>query len=512
MKKFSDLLGDLTWWLEFENENKFRTRALKGAVDLLDEMSSDQMKRIAEGQESIKGIGDGIRTLMKEYIEHGRLQELETISSKYPKTLPELKNVSGLGPVRIRTLFNEGNINSLESLHQACVSGKIKDFSGFGEKVVEKLFATVELLLDSKNSYLIAEASIQAGFVLEHLLSQGISAQFAGELARHCEVIKRPMIKADADQRTLQDLLSIFKAEKTPAGFITYPHPTLPVLVLGNDGESFQELTAPQGLNPPSTIPPYLWEFECQEVWRKPPKPLELAQIKGTFHCHTIYSDGRHSVVEMAEKARKNGWSFLAISDHSKTAFYANGMKEHTVSKQHKEIDELNKRYSDFTIFKSCETDILSNGDVDFHDTIIDNFDFVIASIHGQFSSGDQTERVLKALDHPKVKMIGHVTGRLLLERPGYFIDVASVIRKAASLNKIVELNCNPHRMDIDWRFGPIIRETGMLVSINPDAHSMDGLDDMVWGVQVGRKLGIPSEQIINTWNVEKVRELLVRN
>jgi len=237
------------------------------------------------------------------------------------------------------------------------------------------------------------------------------------------------------------------------------------------------------------------------------PVLIEAGQIQGVFHNHTLYSDGSATVEQMVKAARSLGYRYIGISDHSQSAFYANGLKEDRVRAQQAEIGAVQKKFPDIRIFKGIEADILVDGAMDYPDEVLATFDFVIASVHSRFnlSEEDQTHRICRALANPYVTMLGHATGRLLLSRDGYRVDLHQVLDAAAAHNKIVEINANPHRLDLDWRLCGYAREKGVRFSINPDAHSTEGLSVVPFGVNVARKGGVTAQDVVNTLPAEEM-------
>jgi DNA polymerase (family X) len=237
------------------------------------------------------------------------------------------------------------------------------------------------------------------------------------------------------------------------------------------------------------------------------PRLLQPDDIRGAIHCHSTWSDGKATIAEMASAARDRGWSYIGITDHSQAAFYAGGLKPDRVLAQHEEIDSLNAASPDFRILKGVECDILADGTLDYDEALLDRFDFVVASVHSRFSMDltTMTERVLRALDDPHLTVLGHPTGRLLLSRDAYAIDMHAVIARAGEVGAAVEINADPHRLDLDWRLIPEARAHGVILEIGPDAHSTSGLDNMAFGVGIARKGGVEARHVLNAWPVEDV-------
>ncbi len=237
------------------------------------------------------------------------------------------------------------------------------------------------------------------------------------------------------------------------------------------------------------------------------PRLIELGDIRGVLHCHSQYSDGGASIAELAADARRRGWSYLGVSDHSQSAFYAGGLTAESLSRQHEEIDAINASFSDFRVLKGVEADILPCGRIDYPVEVLDRFDYVIASVHSRFGMNEaqMTERVLKALDDPHLAILGHPTGRLLLTREPYAIDMEAVMAKAGSLGIAIELNADPHRLDLDWQRARGARRHGARIEIGPDAHSVDGLENMALGIGMARKAWLGAEDVINTRSADEL-------
>ncbi len=248
---------------------------------------------------------------------------------------------------------------------------------------------------------------------------------------------------------------------------------------------------------------------------RRVPALVTLEDLTGTFHCHSTYSDGKATIQEMAEAARALGWRYLGMADHSRSAGYAGGLTVERVRLQHDEVDELNRGYATgrnpFRIFKGIESDILASGDLDYPPSVLASFDYVVGSVHSGFRSTreEMTERIVKAVHDPALTILGHATGRLLLRREGYPVDVRAVIEAASECGVVIEINANPNRLDLDWRDVRYAVELGVLIAINPDAHSVAELQNVAFGVNMARKAGLSPDQILNCWSLEEIEEYL---
>ncbi len=248
--------------------------------------------------------------------------------------------------------------------------------------------------------------------------------------------------------------------------------------------------------------------FEAGDPW---PDLIEFEQIQGTLHCHSDWSDGRASLLEMVQSAADRGWKYYGTADHSRAAAYASGLSIDQLHQQRVEIDQLRQQFPDLIILQGIESDILADGSLDYPDDVLAELDYVVASVHSNFSLAkqQQTERIEKALRNPYTTVWGHPTGRLLLKRDGYEMDMAHLLEVAAEEQVIVELNANPRRLDIDWRWGGRVKELGIDIGIHPDAHSVAGLDDIEHGVGIARKMGLTASQVTNTWEPKQFVERL---
>jgi DNA polymerase (family 10) len=417
---------------------------------------------------------------------------------------------------------------------------------GFGAKTQEKILAGIRQLKRRQGFHLYANVIEEADRILKAV--RGIAgvtqADLAGEIRRRVEIVQSiALVVAGAKPPALLEALRAVpdttQVEYLPeSSSISARSPQgLPVSIQVCDTENYalalwletgnsehveavrqrvRAGTMPKAQTEEAVyaaaglpyIPPELREGHGEIALAETgslPVLLEAGQIQGIFHNHTIYSDGSATLEQMVESARALGYRYIGISDHSQSAFYANGLKEDRIRAQHAEINAVQKKFSDIRIFKGIEADILVDGAMDYPDEILAGFDFVIASVHSRFnlSEEDQTRRICRALANPYVTMLGHPTGRLLLSRDGYRVDMRKVLDTAAEHGKIVEINANPHRLDLDWRLCAYAKEKGVRFSINPDAHSTDGLAVVPFGVNVARKGGVTAADVVNTLPVE---------
>ncbi|MBZ0089507.1 MAG: DNA polymerase/3'-5' exonuclease PolX, partial [Thermoanaerobaculia bacterium] len=512
----------------------------------------------------VRGIGPGLAGAIAEIVQTGKLQQHEDLRSEVPPGLLDLFRVGGLGAKKIRALHQELGVGSLADLERACREGRVAALAGFGAKSQARILEALAHLLEYGQRHLISEASTVASRLLVHLRENRRvrRAETAGSLrrwretvgdldfvaavaatdregvARHFEsALGVDHLLAAGDTKVSVLLAGGFQADLRMVEEVEFPaalhHFTGSkehnVLIRGRakrDGLTVNEYGLFRGEErlPVASeealyralglewIPPELREgldeIELAET-RRLPSLLDLGELVGTFHVHTTWSDGTATLQQMAEACRDRGWRYLGIADHSKLAAYARGLSPDQVRAQWREIESWNASEIGVHLFRGTECDVLADGTLDFEDSLLVDFDFVVASVHSRFGLPRQqmTDRLVRAVSHPAVTFLGHPTGRLLLAREGYDVDLDAVLDAAFAHGVIVEVNANPHRLDLDWRVLRGWLRRGGLTAINPDAHSTAGLADVEYGVGIARKAGASPEQVLNAWPLERVRE-----
>lgn len=524
---------------------------------------------------SVKGIGEALSEKITELVTTGRLPYYEELKASIPPGVLEMMKIPGVGPKKVKQLHEQMKIRSVDELEKACREGRLGDVEGFGKKTQENILTGIEQLRKNSSKFLYSIAEAAAQKILARILEQKgvLEAEIGGSIRRRREVIGDIDILVKAELKDAEVILKAFTTHETVERIIGVgetkasvvldagincdlrvvdpgEYPFALIYFTGNKEHNVrmrtmarkQNLTlneygfsvigsedtrgkAKQVVHAKSEkdiyrhfgldyIPPELredlGEFEAAAA-RKLPVLIEERDIRGTFHCHTNYSDGANTVTEMAEAARALGWEYLGLADHSKVAAYANGLDETRVRKQQKEIDAVNQNLKNFRILKGIEVDILANGDLDFSDAVLSLFDFVVASVHSGFkmSEADMTKRILKAVRNKYVTMIGHLTGRLLLTREPYAVNQQEIIKAAAASGTIIEINAHPTRLDLDWRLCRYAKEQGVLFSINPDAHVTAGLRDVRYGVGIARKGWLEKTDVLNTSTLREVEQYL---
>lgn len=518
----ASLLREMAFLGELQDENPFKIKAWQNSARILEEDSRDLVELVKTGEiASIPGVGKGTQAIAKEYVETGRVQEHESLRAAFPATIFELLEVAGLGPKKAKALYKELHLASLAELEYACQENRLVELKGFGAKTQANILLNIQKIKSNRGKAILPVALNQADEVREEL--EGLSGvervEESGELRRLNEVVatldfvvtgeasaEKSLVTAGftalddgSYRRTLPDSLTVrvwfVGAEEFGSKLLETTGPDAYVKKLGEIPAAAEEEDAFRALGV-AYLPP-----ECRDLGVPGDGLVEEKDIRGVFHLHTDWSDGKNTLEEMVKAAIEQGLEYLGVSDHSQTAFYANGLKAERVLAQQKEIARLREKYPHFKIFHGIESDILADGSLDFPDDVLKNFDFVIASVHGQMKMNrdDMTKRLVKVLEHPATTWLGHWTGRLLLGREGFDFDHELVLDTAAKHGKGIELNANPYRLDMDWRVAPAAAKRKIPIGIFPDAHSAGGLGDLRYGVWMARKAGLRKEQVINT-------------
>jgi len=562
-KQISKILKEMAVMMEIIGSNPFKVRAHENAARILEGLTDSLTDLVASGEiTKIKGIGKGTAEKITLLLNDEELEEYNELKASIPAGVLEMTNISGMGPKKIRAIWEEQGIESIDELEAACKADKLSGMKGFGKKTQEKILHNIELLRKFKDSFLLSEAKTAGDELLAAVreFPGVIRAEVAGSLRRSKEIVKDVDIVVSAEDEnrseimqqftTLPGVESVVGQGDTKSSIVLqsginadlrivsdqqYPN-TLHhftgskehnvalrqrAISMGMKVSEYglfrgdelvpckteEELFSHLGL---SFIPPELrenfGEIEAAAE-NKLPKLLEASDVRGIIHTHTTWSDGANSVEEMARGCQELGYEYIVITDHSKAAAYANGLSEARIKKQHAEIDEVNSRLDNFRIIKGIECDILPDGSMDYDDDVLASFEVVVASIHSRFGMTEKeaTDRVVRALENPYVTILGHLTGRLLLSREGYPLDQRAVIEAAGELGVSIEINANPHRLDLDWRYCQYAIEKGVMISVNPDSHRVSGFSDMQYGIGMARKGWLSKEQVLNTYSAEEV-------
>jgi DNA polymerase (family 10) len=528
-------------------ENDFRSRAYSNAARAVEGVSGDLGRLAAAGKlATVRGLGSGMTEKVVELLTTGRMAYLEELQAKVPAGVRDLLRVNGLGPKKARALWDAG-IDDLAKLKAGCESNAVAALKGFGDKTQLRILQAVRYLDDTAGRARLDKALPMGEWLVEQVRKlPGVTrAELAGDVRRRCDtaggldvvaatsnptaaVAGFASLPGMADGRLSFELRG--KVVKLPARLTTCTEAAFARTLLLTTGSpahlaKLQERGEPAdaadepavydalGLN---WIPPELREGTDEldlSAAGELPELVEATDIRGVFHNHTTASDGLNTLEEMALAAKALGYEYLGIGDHSQSLQVANGLTPHRVRQQWAEIDALNARLTGLRVIKGTECDILPDGSLDFDDELLSGFEYVVGSVHTHFtlSEKDQTDRVCKALAHPRLTMRGHPTGRLLLRRAGYPIDLDRVVRTAADHGKMIEINAQPNRLDLDATYCRLAQKLGVPLVINPDAHDTGGLGLVPWGVYVARRAGLTRADVFNTRPLPLVLRELAR-
>lgn len=534
------LFGDL---LELSEDNPFRARAYHNAARSVSGLPQPFSELLEGGKiTSVPGIGKGVAATLKELHDTGRFAELDTLLERVPAGVLEMRRVPGLGAKKLRALYRESGIRSLEELEKICQDGTLVSMSGYGEKSVAKILDGIRQVRSFIGQWRRPRALSVSNAVAERLAAcDGVTAvTSAGPLRRNMETVPELVwvVTSSGPLASLVPALegSGFVEGLEPAGrssirfrliegvtgelvctdsksagsallSATGPAPYVNFVLEKASGEfaSEEKCLAAAGL---PWLPP-----ECRDVealWKAgvPSDLITPAHLRGALHCHSTYSDGKASLRDMVAAAAERGLTYFGICDHSQSAAYAGGLAVDRIREQHKEVDTLNHEFAGrVRVFRGIESDILADGSLDYPEDVLKLFDFVVASVHSglDMDEATATARVCRAVRNPYTTILGHPTGRLLLMRRGFPLNMEKVVAAARESGTVIELNGNPRRLDVDWRHLPLVFDAGLSISINPDAHTQAGLDDMQHGVGVARKVGTRPAQVLNCLEADDI-------
>ncbi len=563
-----DQLADL---LEFQGANPFRVRAYRNAARLIRDLTEPIAGILADGQRKLTdlpGIGQDLAAKIETLVETGELPQLSELLAAVPPSVLTLLRVPGLGPKKAALLHSMLGITTLEELQAACEAGRVRELKGFGAKTEQAILDNIQFAVKAQERIYWAEADFVVESLREHFsdCSAMERVEFAGSYRRGRDTIGDLdvlVVSTESDQvmdhfekfssvseviargdtkmsvRTLEGLqidLRVVEAKSFGAALQYFTgskdHNVVlrglarqrnlkineyGVFRLTDEGEQYiggateEEVYGAMDL---PVFPPELREARQEFAWAEQgplPKLVELSDIRGDLHAHTDETDGRGSLREMAEAAQQRGLSYLAITDHSQRVSMAQGLNPERLLAQWARIDRFNATLTNFRVLKGIECDILERGGMDLPDDVLAQADWVNASIHyGQRQSRAQiTERILQAIEHPHVTAIAHPTGRLINRREAYDVDIDAVIKAAAQHRKILELNANPQRLDLNDIYCAAAKSQGVLIVISTDAHEPAGFDDMRYGVLQARRGGLTKADVVNTRSLPQLLKLL---
>jgi len=524
-KDLARMLSEAADLMEVLGETGFRTSAYRKAARALERYEGELADLLAAGFDTLPGVGKGLAGALAEIVQTGAFDYLEELRGQVPPGVTELFMVQGLGPKRIRVLWQAG-IDSLEELARAAEEGRIAALPGFGKKTQQTLLEATRFALANLRRVHLPVGLEAAGLLLADLERAGVYATLAGSLRRRLETAGNVDLVARAAPEAVLTALGEHAGEVR--GSVVHGRlEGLPLRVFCAGEREFGTMllratgseawvralgALPAGPDEASVfaalerdpVPP-CWREPEHLGQAAPTRFVERRDLAGLVHLHTAYSDGSASLRTMAEAAIAEGYAYMVVTDHSQTAAYAGGLTLEDLERQWAEIDALNAELAPFRILKGIESDILPDGSLDYPDEVLARFEVVLGSLHSHFhlSSEEQTGRLLRAVANPYLTVLAHPTGRLLLRRKGAEADWERVLERAAELGKIVEINANPWRLDLDWRLALEWRER-LVFSIGPDAHAPEGYADVTYGLWMAQKAGLAPERVANTWPAER--------
>ncbi len=568
------ILDEIGTLLEIQGENPFRSQAYHNAARAVQQLEEDLPTLVRDGRlGEVRGIGETLQQKITVLVTTGQLPFYDELRGRTPPGLFQLLRLPGMGPKKVKALYEQLGIDDLDKLKTACETDQVAALRGFGAKTQQKLLEGLRFLSQGVDrvrldlALRLADDLVQTlkkcpgivrlevcgsmrrrketvrdidilissdhpGPIMDRFVALPWVVQVAGRGETKSSIVvdvgrkgRRQLINADL--RVVRDELFPFalhyftgskehniamRARAQQLGLKLNEYELAGPdrrVACKEEGDIFRAL----GLDP---IPPELREHTGEmeaAAGHQLPNLVAAADIRGIFHCHSTWSDGKASIEEMADAAQKLGYKYLGIADHSQSLTVAGGLSPERVRRQQAEVDAVSKRVKGIRIFKGTECDILADGRLDYDDDTLANFDYVVASVHSHFGQSveQMTERIVRALHHPRVTMLGHATGRLLLRREGYKVDLEAVLQAAARNNKLIEINAQPDRLDLDWVHCKRAKALGVRLVINPDAHSTGELENVPYGVNVARRGWLEKADVFNTQTAAQVVKVLAK-
>jgi DNA polymerase (family 10) len=578
--QIAQTLEQIAILLELKDENPFKIRAYANAARSIEAWGGNLSDlQDEEALAKIPGIGKAIAAKVKELAATGSLKYLEDLQAEFPAAILELFSIPGLGAKKIKALYEQLEISSIEQLQKACESGRVAQLPGFGETTQEKLCKAIAERAKHAGSFQLGEIAAEAERLKSDLAAHpsSLHVEIAGSYRRRREIVRdldfvvatkkpeliaelfagHPLIEsiiAKGPTKTSARLRSGIQCDLRVVSTAEYPFALNyftgskehniemrnRALKRGWTLNEYRLAALPAETATPKVkkstkkipgvrdeaelyraldldfIPPELrencGEFEAAENHALP-RLIEKENLRGTFHCHTVASDGHNSLEEMAEAAQELGLEYLGIAEHSRSSIQAHGLDEARLRAQIAAIRKLNKKFDGFRLFAGVECDILRDGSLDFPDEILSQLDFAVASVHSVFnlSEGEMTRRIIRAMENPYITALAHPTGRLLLKREPYVVDIPAILDAAAATGTWIEINAAPKRLDLDWRWWPLAKKKGVKCVINPDAHRIERLQDLWFGVGVARKGWLSKADVMNCLPLGGIEKALRR-
>jgi DNA polymerase (family 10) len=542
----ADNFSLLSRLMDIHGENSFKSKTYSIAAFNIEKLPMQLHETPKEKIFGIKGIGDSIGKKIIEMLDTGEIKILNEYLEKTPAGIVEMLNIKGIGPKKINTIWKELEVESIGELLYACNENRLLLYKGFGEKTQNNIRESIEFYLQNQGSYLYAQIESYAQSMNEKLLAHFSKEKIAltGSFRRQMETIdvlewcttatstelKKFFLENgfEAMEEDAENVLFKGKENVKLKFYLADPSSFCKKFFQTSCSEDFligwekqcsipAQATSEEEIFQSAALPfiiPALRENDSILLRAKENKlnvPVQTSDIRSIIHSHSNWSDGVNTIEEMANDLIKKGYEYLVISDHSKSAFYANGLTVERIKEQHRYIDELNGKLKPFKIFKSIECDILNDGSLDYSNDILAAFDLVITSIHSNLKMIEEKAmmRLLNAIKNPYTTILGHMTGRLLLSRNGYPVDHKKIIDACDETHVVIELNAHPRRLDIDWRWIDYALEKNVLLSIDPDAHSVEGFNDVKYGVLAAQKGGLAKEQNLSSFSLQQFEDYL---
>jgi DNA polymerase (family 10) len=536
----ADQFSLLSKLMDIHQENSFKSKSYGSAAFSIEKLPM-QLESVPKEQiASLKGIGDSTARKIIEILETGKLLVLEDLMIKTPEGVLEMMQIKGIGPKKISTIWKEMGIEGLGELLYACNENRLLLYKGFGEKTQKNVKEAIEFYFRHQGHFLYADIETYALHMQDVFASQFKENKFllCGDFVRQMPTLEKLSWVTDCSSQQLATFLKdnafetgdgtddLLHAKGVENVLLEFQFSTTEQLqkrsFILNGSEAFVDEWLnryPASLDDIQTdqdafraasvhyIPSFLRENPAiieQAIKGSVMDIVQPSDIKSIIHSHSDWSDGTNTIEEMAKACIDKGFEYMVISDHSKSAFYANGLTEDRVKAQHQYIDELNRKYAPFKIFKSIESDILNDGSLDYSDNLLSTFDLVIASVHSNLKMSEEKamQRVISAVENPYTTILGHPTGRLLLSRKGYPLDHEKIIDACIVNRVVIEINAHPRRLDLDWTWVARAQEKGALLSINPDAHNVDGYNDIRYGTLAAQKGGLKKENNLSSFSL----------
>ncbi len=534
--------------MDIHRENSFKSKSYSSAAFTIEKLPV-QLSTLEHNKVfTLKGIGESVGQKIIEQLTTGELSILQEYIQKTPQGIIDMMNIRGLGPKKIAVIWHEMEIETIGELLYACNENRLTLYKGFGNKTQQSIKENIEFYLSTLGNYLYQQIESYALALHKKLIEIFTNQTFiiTGDFRRQLEIIERLEWVTTETENNLINFFSanqyqiieqqnnyiVFRGkENVQLGFYCTNNSLLNNKLFTTscsnifleewlsktsmkDTDCFESEETIFETFHCNYVPPYRRENKniIEQAMQKPlPITIKEGDIKGIIHSHSTWSDGSNTLEEMANACVLQGLEYLVISDHSKTATYAQGLSVERVLEQHKQIDELNKKLFPFTIFKSIESDILGDGSLDYEPEILNKFDLVIASIHSNLKMTEEKAmlRLLNAISNPFTSILGHLTGRLLLSRNGYPVNYQLIFDACIKHNVVIELNAHPRRLDIDWRYIEQALQRNILISINPDAHVIEGFADVKYGILVAQKAGLTKEYNLSSFSINQLKEFI---